>query len=158
MNRSTPILRKARINDKSSIRFNNNNKSNIINHHGSGDQKTIMVTNNNNRNSATFLTSTKLIRWVLLAICINLLLIQLLTRYDVVDGSVLMKVCDPREIKTVTNRVCMLYKRTKNSDIKLDRQGNIRVTRNSEEEMSADKLATECCKKGCPPHIFAVNC
>lgn len=76
-----------------------------------------------------------------------------------VQATVLMKVCDTREIKSITNRVCMLYKRTKNSDVKLDRQGNMRITRGaSKDDYSPAKLATDCCKKGCPPHLFAYNC
>lgn len=75
-------------------------------------------------------------------------------------ATVLMRVCDPREIKTVTDRVCMLYKRTKNSDIKLDKLGNIRFPRGADkmEDFSPAKLAAECCKDGCPAHIFAANC
>lgn len=151
MNKSTLILKRTRKSDEPpSLSSINDHPVRYV----SVDQKTILT---NNRKNSTL--STKLIRWFILALCVKLFIIQKLNNFEVVDGSVLMKVCDPREIKTVTNRVCMLYKRTKNSDIRLDRQGNIRVTRSSdEEEMSADKLATECCKKGCPPHIFAVNC
>lgn len=82
------------------------------------------------------------------------------------EANVLMRVCDTREIKTVTSRVCMLYKRTKNSDVKLDKEGNLRITRSPESDNDASgkgdyspaKLATECCKIGCPPHYFAYNC
>lgn len=77
---------------------------------------------------------------------------------DQVEAGVLMRVCDTREIKTVTNRVCMLYKRTKNSDLKRDKDGNIRVARGAKGEYSPAKLASDCCKIGCPPHIFALNC
>lgn len=75
-----------------------------------------------------------------------------------VDANVLMRVCDTREIKTVTNRVCMLFKRTKNSDVRLDRQGNLRITRDTKGEYSPAKLASDCCKIGCPAYIFAYNC
>lgn len=76
-----------------------------------------------------------------------------------VEAGVLMRVCDTREIKTVTNRVCMLYKRTKNPEAKPDKDGNIRVARGTgKNEYSPDKLASDCCKIGCPPHIFALNC
>lgn len=71
---------------------------------------------------------------------------------------VLMRVCDTREVKTVTSRVCMLYKRTKNSEVKLDKQGNLRLTRQTKSEYSPAKLASDCCKIGCPPHIFANIC
>jgi len=74
------------------------------------------------------------------------------------EATVLMRVCDTREIKTVTNRVCMLYKRTKNSDLKQDKGGNLRLSRDTKGEYSPAKLATYCCKVGCPPHIFAHNC
>lgn len=83
------------------------------------------------------------------------------------NASILMRVCDTREIKTVTARVCMLYKRTANSKLKMDRQGNLRVVRDAGDaettldpkvEHSPAKLAAECCKVGCPPHIFAFNC
>lgn len=77
-------------------------------------------------------------------------------------GPMLMRVCDTREVKTVTSRVCMLYKRTKNSDVKLDKQGNLRITRSSSSSSKNDyspaKLASDCCKIGCPPHIFASIC
>lgn len=83
-----------------------------------------------------------------------------------VEANVLMRVCDTREIKTVTSRVCMLYKRTKNSDVRLDKEGNLRITRSPESDTDTNgkgdyspaKLATECCKIGCPPHYFAYNC
>lgn len=74
------------------------------------------------------------------------------------SANVLMKVCDTREIKTITSRVCMLYKRTKHSDVRMDKQGNIRITRGAKGDYSPAKLANECCKIGCPPHIFALNC
>lgn len=87
------------------------------------------------------------------------LLILLMIPSGRVDGTpVLMRVCDTREVKTVTSRVCMLYKRTKNSDVKLDKQGNLRITRHSKGEYSPAKLASDCCKIGCPPHIFANIC
>lgn len=73
-------------------------------------------------------------------------------------ASVLMRACDTREIKTVTSRVCMLYKRTKNSDVKMDKQGHLRIARGVKGDYSPAKLASDCCKIGCPPHIFAYNC
>lgn len=90
------------------------------------------------------------------ALVTHLLLIQV--KINSVEANVLMRVCDTREIKTVTSRVCMLYKRTKNSDIKMDKQGNIRIARSNKGDYSPAKLASECCKVGCPPHIFAYNC
>lgn len=95
-------------------------------------------------------------RGTLIAVTICLLIYHL--NRTQVDGAVLMRVCDTKEIKTVTNRVCMLYKRTKNSDIRMDKFGNIRITRGVKGEYSPSKLASDCCKIGCPPHIFAYNC
>lgn len=74
------------------------------------------------------------------------------------DAAVLMRVCDTKDIKTVTNRVCMLYKRTKNSETKMDKFGNIRIARGIKGDYSSAKLASDCCRIGCPPHIFAYNC
>lgn len=73
-------------------------------------------------------------------------------------ATVLMRVCDTKDIKTITNRVCMLYKRTKNSETKIDKFGNIRIARGIKGEYSPAKLASDCCRIGCPPHIFAYNC
>jgi hypothetical protein len=73
--------------------------------------------------------------------------------------TVLLRVCDAKQVKTVTNRVCMLYKRTKNSNVKRDKQGNLRISkRQTKAEYSPTKLASDCCKIGCPPHIFASIC
>lgn len=72
--------------------------------------------------------------------------------------NVLMRVCDAREIKAVTSRVCMLYKRTRNSILKVDKHGNLRLTRGTKNEWTPARLASECCKNGCHPHIFAYNC
>lgn len=89
-------------------------------------------------------------------------LIACALKTDQVQANVLIRVCDSREIKTVTSRVCMLYKRTNNSNLKLDRYGNLRISRStgshSKGEYSPAKLASDCCKIGCPPHIFALNC
>ncbi|KAG9510546.1 Dol-P-Man:Man(5)GlcNAc(2)-PP-Dol alpha-1,3-mannosyltransferase [Fragariocoptes setiger] len=75
------------------------------------------------------------------------------------SANVLIKVCDSKELKTVISRACMLYKRTKNSDMKMMRSGDIRVTRSTNNDyMAASKLATECCSVGCSPQIFAYNC
>lgn len=96
-------------------------------------------------------------RFIFISVLVaQLVLIQV--KIPLIGANVLMRVCDTREIKTVTSRVCMLYKRTKNSDIKMDKQGNIRIARSSKGDYSPAKLASECCKVGCPPHIFAYNC
>lgn len=101
--------------------------------------------------------SLTFMKFVLISVLVtHLLLIQI--KINSVEANVLMRVCDTREIKTVTSRVCMLYKRTKNSDIKMDKQGNIRIARSNKGDYSPAKLASECCKVGCPPHIFAYNC
>lgn len=93
---------------------------------------------------------------VVIAICV--ILLGSLTIVKPTNGTILMRVCDTREIKTVTDKICMLYKRTKNSDVRLDRQGNMRITRDIKGDYSPAKLASDCCKIGCPPHIFAYNC
>lgn len=93
-----------------------------------------------------------------LALLAQLLVPLMLPGHQVAGSSIKIRVCDTREVKTVTNRVCMLYKRTKNSDVKLDRQGNLRITRQSKSDYSPAKLASECCTQGCPPHIFANIC
>lgn len=94
---------------------------------------------------------------LMLLVSLTLLIIYIRSN-QVVEANVLMRVCDTREIKTVTSRVCMLYKRTKNSDVKVDRQGNLRMARGTKGDYSPAKLASDCCKIGCPPHIFAYNC
>lgn len=79
-------------------------------------------------------------------------------RLQQVQATVLMRVCDASEIKSVTSRVCMLYKRNKNSDLKIDRQGNMIIAGRTKGTFSAAQLANECCNNGCPPHVFASNC
>ena len=97
------------------------------------------------------------INWLLVLAIVVQFAIHLQDNHQV-QATILMRVCDTREIKTVTNRVCMLYKRTKNSDVKVDSQGNLRIARGAKGEHSPEKLAQDCCKIGCPPHIFADNC
>lgn len=94
---------------------------------------------------------------IVLVLLVQLIAHSLSYHYQA-QATVLMRVCDTREIKTVTSRVCMLYKRTRNSGVKIDKQGNIRITRGAKGDYSPAKLASECCKIGCPPHIFAYNC
>lgn len=117
----------------------------------SNDSRSILESLIRKKDSATV---TKLI---LLSIVVTyLVLVQ--ASVPPVEANVLMRVCDTREIKTVTSRVCMLYKRTQNSDVKMDKQGNIKFTSDSKQDYSPAKLANECCKIGCPAHIFAYNC
>jgi len=99
--------------------------------------------------------TSHIVKLLLVAALINMVI--LISPVKEVEGSVLMRVCDAREIKTVTSRVCMLYKRTY-SGVKMDKQGNLRSTRGTKGEYSPAKLASDCCKIGCPPHIFAYNC
>lgn len=94
----------------------------------------------------------------LVTICLMMQTFAFLASNFGAHATVLMRVCDTREIKTVTSRVCMLYKRTRNSGVKMDKQGNIRITRGAKGDYSPAKLATDCCKIGCPAHIFAYNC
>lgn len=91
---------------------------------------------------------------------LQLILVQLLAIGQVsAKPAILMRVCDAREVKTITSRVCMLYKRTLNSDVKRDKQGNLRLSkRQAKGDYSPAKLASECCKVGCAPHIFANIC
>lgn len=95
---------------------------------------------------------------LLMVLIVSQILILHMTYNCQVEGGVLMRVCDTREVKTVTSRVCMLYKRNKNSDVKLDRQGNLRITRQSKADYSPAELASVCCKSGCPAHYFAQIC
>lgn len=97
------------------------------------------------------------ISWSIL-FCIVLYLSLSFSCFSQIEATVLMRVCDTKDIKAVTNKVCMLYKRTKNAEIRMDRQGNIRITRGTKGDISPAKLASVCCKIGCPPHIFADNC
>lgn len=107
-----------------------------------------------NKSTKSYVTVLRL----MFVVWMTYLLINIGSDLNNVQATVLMKVCDTREIKSITNRVCMLYKRTKNSDLKLDKQGNMRITRGAKDDYSPAKLATDCCKKGCPPHLFAYNC
>lgn len=97
---------------------------------------------------------------LLLISILSCLALLSLPRQSEAKATVLMRVCDPREIKTVTDRVCMLYKRNKNSDLKVDKLGNVRVSRSSDKksEFSPARLAAECCKVGCEARLFAANC
>jgi hypothetical protein len=101
---------------------------------------------------------TNLRQLVLMALVGQIILAQLFVQVSA-KPTVLLRVCDAKQVKTVTTRVCMLYKRTKNSNVKRDKQGNLRMTkRQVKGEYSPAKLASDCCKIGCPPHIFASIC
>lgn len=136
---------------KTSSKSNNGEQTIIAlsNHHKSSTSGKTKRTNN----TVTYNVFSKLAFLTLL-----ILITFMVSVGRIAEGTVLMRVCDTREIKTVTSRVCMLYKRTKNSDVKLDRQGNLRMARDTKGEYSPEKLANDCCKVGCPPHIFAYNC
>lgn len=122
---------------------------NVIHQLSSNDRST-------NKSTKSYVTG---VFRLMLVVWMTYLLVNISSDLDNVQATVLMKVCDTREIKSITNRVCMLYKRTKNSDVKLDKQGNMRITRGAnKDDYSPAKLATDCCKKGCPPHLFAYNC
>lgn len=81
-----------------------------------------------------------------------------------VTASLLVKVCDPNEFKAVTSRVCMLYKRNgvelyhDQDEDKLSRIRRSEYEDYDEDQYWMDKLTSDCCTIGCPPHIFAVNC
>lgn len=99
------------------------------------------------------------IRKLLLLLAIAQFLVQFTGIEQVQAGPALIKVCDTREIKSVTSRVCSIYKRSKNSRIRMDRQGNLRIARGTKGgAYSSSSLAVQCCKTGCPAHIFAYNC
>lgn len=136
----TEMYSKARLVKKT----NNNGKhfKQLINHKSSND----------NRNFVTWM------KLLLVLISVTSCLLAQTSSFVEVEANVLMRVCDTREIKTVTSRVCMLYKRTQNSDVKMDKQGNISMAKGGKGEYSPAKLASDCCKIGCPPHIFAYNC
>lgn len=130
------------------------------------DRRTIREQRNNSKQYKSTYHSFALVYTIMLIVFLAPYNLQLTNNQSpaLAEASVLMRVCDTREIKTVTSRVCMLYKRTKNSDVRMDMYGNLRITRSAESENEAiddyspEKLATQCCKIGCPPHYFAYNC
>lgn len=139
------------IKTESRIKCNKDNLATVFSDDFQSNYRKQPSSSNQKRSLATFM------KFVLISVLVaQIVSIQL--KVPLIEANVLMRVCDTREIKTVTSRVCMLYKRTKNSDIKMDKQGNIRIARSSKGDYSPAKLASECCKVGCPPHIFAYNC
>lgn len=78
-----------------------------------------------------------------------ILIILIITAGHIAHSDDLIKVCDSKDIKTVTTKVCILYKRTKYSVLRVDKQGNLRIARDTKGESPAEKLAHKCCKVGC---------